>query len=270
MIAFCNKVPFFLIQQEYTYHIINMNLFTFIGICLFLYFVIHTVILFLVDCDIRLKIAEKFGKSINAVQGKVVWVTGASSGIGEYIAIWLARGGAKVVLSARRSSELERLDILVNNAGRSQRAAWEETEMSVDRQLFELNVFSVVSLTRVVLKYFAQCSPQMNGHIVVTSSLAGLVGAPFSPSYTGAKHALHKFDQSVQDTDKRMSADRCGQLCAIAIANELYEGWMALFPLMPMIYFALYYPNMARLALKLMGGRRLQELRDSRQTVGQP
>jgi hypothetical protein len=79
----------------------------------------------------------------------------------------------------------------VNNAGRSQRAAWEEVEPVVDRQLFELNVFSVVALSRVVLTYFAQCSPQLDGHIVVTSSLAGLIGAPFSPTYTGAKHALH-------------------------------------------------------------------------------
>jgi dehydrogenase/reductase SDR family member 7 len=61
----------------------------------------------------------------------------------------------------------------------------------VDRQLFELNVFSVVSLSRVVLAYFAQKSPKMDGLIAVTSSIAGLIGAPFSPSYTGSKHALH-------------------------------------------------------------------------------
>jgi len=77
----------------------------------------------------------------------------------------------------------------VNNAGRSQRAAWEEVDMAVDRQLFELNVFSVVSLSRAVLAYFSQ--RDMEGQIAVTSSIAGLVGAPFSPSYTGSKHALH-------------------------------------------------------------------------------
>lgn len=44
-----------------------------------------------------------------------------------------------------------------------------------------------------------------------------------------------------------MSADRCGQLCAIAIANELYEGWMALFPILPVVYIALYFPNLTRL-----------------------
>jgi dehydrogenase/reductase SDR family member 7 len=61
----------------------------------------------------------------------------------------------------------------------------------VDRQLFELNVFSVVSLSRVVLAYFAQKSPKIDGLIAVTSSIAGLIGAPYSPSYTGSKHALH-------------------------------------------------------------------------------
>jgi peptidyl-tRNA hydrolase len=133
-----------------------MDPFTIIGICTFLYVVIHTFLIFLFDCDIRLKIAEKFGKGIGeisrfllmyniyflghiiylrecavtcflltsndhnkyvyytyifleAVQGKVIWVTGASSGIGEHLAIWLAKGGAKVVLSARRQGELERV-----------------------------------------------------------------------------------------------------------------------------------------------------------------
>jgi hypothetical protein len=61
------------------------------------------------------------------------------------------------------------------------------------------------------------------------------------------KNIFQKFDQPVQEGDKRMTADRCGQLCAIAIANQLYEGWMALFPVLPIIYFALYYPNLARL-----------------------
>jgi dehydrogenase/reductase SDR family member 7 len=61
----------------------------------------------------------------------------------------------------------------------------------VDRQVFELNVFSVVSLSRVALNYFATRSPDLEGQIAVTSSIAGLVGAPYSPSYTGSKHALH-------------------------------------------------------------------------------
>ena len=65
------------------------------------------------------------------------------------------------------------MDILVNNAGRSQRASWETTDLSVDREMLELNVLGVLSLTKVVL-------PDMlaneNGHIVNMSSIAGKMG----------------------------------------------------------------------------------------------
>jgi dehydrogenase/reductase SDR family protein 7 len=80
------------------------------------------------------------------------------------------------------------LDILVNNAGRSQRANWEDIEIGVDREMFDLNVFGVVALSRIVVRYFQK---KKEGHIVVTSSLAGVKAAPFSGSYTGAKHAIH-------------------------------------------------------------------------------
>lgn len=79
------------------------------------------------------------------------------------------------------------INILVNNAGRSQRAIWEEVELEVDREIFELNVFSVVSLSRIAVNYFNKCE---SGHIVVMSSLAGVIGAPYSASYTATKHAI--------------------------------------------------------------------------------
>ena len=80
------------------------------------------------------------------------------------------------------------LDILVNNAGRSQRALWEKIDLKVDKEVFDLNVFSIISLSRVVLKYFLE---KGRGHFAVTSSTAGIIGVPFSASYTGSKHALH-------------------------------------------------------------------------------
>lgn len=80
------------------------------------------------------------------------------------------------------------LDILLNNAGRSQRASWETIETAVDRQVFEINVFSVISLSRVALQYFLK---QGSGHLAATSSIAGVLGVPFSGSYTGSKHAVH-------------------------------------------------------------------------------
>jgi dehydrogenase/reductase SDR family member 7 len=86
-------------------------------------------------------------------------------------------------------SHFQTLDVLVNNAGRSQRADWAKIDINVDRELFELNVFSVIHLSRLVVNYFDQ--NKINGQIAVTSSTAGLIGAPNSGSYTGAKHALH-------------------------------------------------------------------------------
>lgn len=80
------------------------------------------------------------------------------------------------------------VDVLVNNAGRSQRAMWADTELSVDKELFELNVFSVINLTRVALEHFRARGV---GHVAVVSSLAGVIGVPYSGSYTGSKHAIH-------------------------------------------------------------------------------
>lgn len=76
----------------------------------------------------------------------------------------------------------------MNNAGRTQRALWGDIELAVDREMFELNVFSIISLSRIALKYFLKVG---GGHLAVTSSLAGITGVPFSATYTGSKHALH-------------------------------------------------------------------------------
>lgn len=175
------------------------------------------------------------------LKGKVVFITGASSGIGEHIAIALAKCGVKLVLTARREQELERVktkclakskgllqpndiltiamdvldvemhskhfydavnhfgqvDILVNNAGRSQRATWEDIESSVHHQMFDLNVHAVISLSQVAVKYFQ--SKKMSGHIAVTSSIAGIVGVPFSGTYCGTKHAVHGYFNSLRN-----------------------------------------------------------------------
>lgn len=162
----------------------------------------------------------------------MVWITGASSGIGEQLAILLADKNVKLCLSARRNRELEevkeecllmlsqlvpddilvlpmdmldidrheehfnkvikyfgRVDVLVNNAGRSQRALFKDITLKVDRQLFELDVFSVINLSRIYVNHIAQ--HKLKGHIAITSSSLGLIAVPNSASYTAAKHALH-------------------------------------------------------------------------------
>lgn len=160
--------------------------------------------------------------------GKVVWITGASSGIGEAMAIAASRRGAKLVLSARRAPELERVrglcadpagvavlpvdllkvgnnasmlardaeapfgpvDVLVNNAGVSQRSMVLDTTLEVYRQIFELDFFATVALTKAVLPGMVR---RKSGHVVVVSSVVGYISSPMRSGYSAAKHALHGF-----------------------------------------------------------------------------
>jgi short-subunit dehydrogenase len=164
---------------------------------------------------------------------KVCWITGASSGIGEGLAKALAKEGAKIVLSARKVEELERvqkelnlpdsqtlvlpmdmldstqfpekiktiiqkfgrIDLLFHNAGISQRGLMRDTPAYVDRQVMELNFMSVVELTKAVLP---QMFAQNSGYFVVTSSIAGKVGTPMRSAYCASKHALHGYFDSLR------------------------------------------------------------------------
>lgn len=164
---------------------------------------------------------------LTQLAGEVVWVTGASSGIGEALALDAARLGAKLILTARRANELERvkalcpspadvavypldllklgdaaaavreaekhfgpIDVLVNNAGISQRSLVLDTAMEVYRQIFELDFFATVALTKAVLPGMVQ---RKGGHIVVVSSVVGYISSPLRSGYAAAKHALHGF-----------------------------------------------------------------------------
>ncbi|KAG5880676.1 hypothetical protein JTB14_028431 [Gonioctena quinquepunctata] len=319
--------------------------FALIGAGVFTYGVIFTILSLISDCDLQLLFYEKFGKSPRRLKGKVVFVTGASSGIGEHIAYALAKFGVRLVLTARRNDELQRVkrmcieiskgllddkdvlvipmdmtdldshrkhfqhavlhfgrvDILVNNAGRSQRATWEKIEMAVDKQMFELNVFGVVNLTRIALEHFDKVG---SGHVAVVSSLAGILGVPYSGTYTASKHAIHgyfnslriekmkknihvtllcpgptfsnflaeaftekdgeMYNGSVQANDKRMTAERCGYLSSVALANKTSESWMAVFPLIAMTYISVYFPIVFKMGVSVLGPETLFKLRDSK------
>lgn len=53
---------------------------------------------------------------------------------------------------------------------------------------------------------------------------------------------LKKYGIPAQSTDRRMTGERCGELCAVAIANKCRESWMGLFPCMFLCYFVVYFP----------------------------
>ena len=168
---------------------------------------------------------------MNDFQGKVVWVSGASSGIGEGIVRQLAGLGARVVLSSRNVESLEiikkslpnadehfclvldlehssnfpelaeivvakmgRIDFLFNNGGLSQRSEAGDTPMAIDRRIMEINYFGNIALSKAVLPYFQK---QKSGHIVVISSIAGKFGFFLRSAYSASKHALHGFYESL-------------------------------------------------------------------------
>jgi short-subunit dehydrogenase len=165
--------------------------------------------------------------------GKVVWVTGASSGIGEGLVKAFAKEGAKIILSARREDELQRvrkeaglddsnslvlpldlykideidaaitkvkakytsIDILICNAGIAQRSLVKDSLLQVDRQIMELNFFAVIALTKAVLPGMLA---EKKGNIVVISSVMGKMGIPFRSMYCASKHALHGFFEALR------------------------------------------------------------------------
>ena len=154
--------------------------------------------------------------------GKTIWITGASSGIGEGLALAFARAGARLVLSGRRAEALAEvagrcqastlllpfeatdidalpevvaeaqaktggIDILVNNAGISQRSLALDTDFSVYRTIMEVDYFAPLRLTQLVLPAMVK---RGSGAIVNNASVAGKVGSPLRTAYCGAKHAM--------------------------------------------------------------------------------
>lgn len=165
--------------------------------------------------------------------GKTVWITGASSGIGEALCYELAKYDCNLIISARRENELNRvkkqcnledskvfilpfdllsinsveklaqkaidafgkIDILLNSGGISQRSFTKDTPLEIDRKIMEVNYFATIALSKAVL-------PQMiktgEGHIVAVSSIVGKFGFPMRSAYSASKHALHGFFETAQ------------------------------------------------------------------------
>lgn len=164
---------------------------------------------------------------MKSLKDRIIWITGASSGIGEALAYAMSAQGARLILSSRRIVELERvknncafpgnirilpldltdsvnleakapvaialfghIDIMVHNGGISQRALVAETDISVHREVMELNYFSYIILTKALLPHFIG---RRSGYFVVTSSVMGKIGTPMRAAYAAAKHALHGY-----------------------------------------------------------------------------
>lgn len=300
------------------------------------------------DCNLYLWILNKFFSDSSYsryLAGRVVWITGASSGIGEHMAYEFAKLGCKLALSGTNESRLEgvrtrclsmnstltaadiisvpfdisdyqrhrpcfervvghfkQVHILVNNAGRSQRAAFEKIDIAVDEDMFRLNVFGPVNLTRLLVNHWNKSN--YPGHVVVTSSVAGIVPAAFSCTYSGTKYALHGYFETLRiegyknikvtmlcpgpvfsriletsyteqagvqvnkshDPDStRMSTERCAQLCLTAIIHRVHVAWISIQPVLAVCYLQQYLPNVLTLIFtKFMTEEKMLKIREGK------
>lgn len=163
---------------------------------------------------------------------KIVWITGASSGIGEALVYQYFKAGDKLIISARNRDELFRvkgscqnsfnvhvlpldlseteslnekaeaairifgkIDLLINSGGISQRSLALETNLQTEQKIMDTNFWGTVSLSKAVLPLMIKNG---GGQIVVVSSLVGKFGTKLRSAYAASKHALHGYFDSLR------------------------------------------------------------------------
>lgn len=170
---------------------------------------------------LSLAISKTSTHGCSMFEDKVVWITGASSGIGKALAEAFHREGAKVILSALTDDELapvaEKLtgsatlafdvtdfgrlpaitetafslfgciDILVNNAGITQRALAKNTAFNVYQRVIDIDLMAPIALTQLVLPHMIA---RGEGKILAIASIAGKFGSPLRTAYCAAKHGV--------------------------------------------------------------------------------
>ncbi len=167
------------------------------------------------------------------LKNKIVWITGASSGIGEALCYKLNQAGAKLIISSRSTEglylvknkctknqldihvlpldlentlELEdkakaalnifgRVDIIIHSGGVSQRSLAMDTELDVAQKIMNINFWGTVALTKALIPSMIS---NQSGHIVIISSLVGKFGTRFRSAYSASKHALHGYFDSLR------------------------------------------------------------------------
>lgn len=166
-------------------------------------------------------------------KNKIVWITGASSGIGKALVYQLNEQGAKLIISSRRAESLYavkqkckknpldihvlpldleqklilfskadeawriygKIDILINAGGISQRGQVIEMESAIEEKIMNTNFWGTVNLSKALLPKMIAAE---SGHLVVLSSLVGKFGTQHRSTYSASKHALHGYFDSLR------------------------------------------------------------------------
>lgn len=167
------------------------------------------------------------------MKNKIVWITGASSGIGEALCYKLNQLGAKLIISSRSTEGLYqvksrcrvnpldvhvlplnlentpslnaaaesalkiygRIDIIIHSGGVSQRSLAIDTNLDVAQKIMNINFWGTVALSQAILPSMIS---KQSGHIVIISSLVGKFGTKFRSAYSASKHALHGYFDSLR------------------------------------------------------------------------
>ena len=170
---------------------------------------------------------------MSSFHSKNIWITGASSGIGEALVKAFSSAGANLIISARRVSELERvkreaqhsdrievlplnleenhlaeswvseawskfggIDILINNGGIGQYGSVTDTKPDVERKIFEINFFAAVALTKAIIPLMID---QKKGRIMAIGSIAGKFGQKNLAAYSASKAAILLYYESLKE-----------------------------------------------------------------------
>ncbi|HEX3498771.1 MAG TPA: SDR family NAD(P)-dependent oxidoreductase, partial [Stellaceae bacterium] len=196
---------------------------------------------------------------VQRLQGKVAWVTGAGSGIGEAAGLTLAAEGAAIVLTGRRAAPLEdvarrikgeggaasvqpgdlmdpttarriaeaikrefgRLDILVNNAGLNiLKRSWRQLEEAGADEILRGNLASAFYCVIAALPIMRE---QKDGVLIHTASWAGRFVSPVSgPAYTAAKHGVVAMSHSING-EECMNGIRSSVICPAEVATPILD-----------------------------------------------
>ncbi|XP_078150018.1 NAD(P)-binding Rossmann-fold superfamily protein isoform X3 [Carex rostrata] len=214
-----------------------------------------------------------------AVEGKVVWITGASRGIGEVLATQFAALGAKLILSARNKEELERVKYEITSKYPAAGVEVLPLDLSSGEEVLKKSVQEAESL-------FSDAGVDFMIHNAAferpMSSAAGKTPAPGQALYSASKHALNGYfhtlrselcqkgigvtvicpgpiqtENSSGGSEKRVPSERCCELTIVAATHGLKEAWISYQPVLLVMYLVQYMPTVGYWLMDKIGANRI-------------